>query len=90
MKKTLLYTAMTALILGSVTPSFADGHGDHGHKAEKKFEKIDTNSDGVISKAEHTAHADSRFAKMDADGDGQVTKEEAKAYKHNKKALKKE
>jgi len=36
------------------------------------FDKIDTNGDGVISRAEYQAWVDSRFAKLDSNGDGTV------------------
>ena len=36
------------------------------------FDKIDTNHDGVISRAEYQAWVDSRFAKLDSNGDGVV------------------
>ena len=36
------------------------------------FDKIDTNGDGVISRAEYQAWVDSRFDKLDGNGDGSV------------------
>jgi len=36
------------------------------------FDKIDTNGDGVISRAEYQAWVDSRFEKLDTNGDGSV------------------
>lgn len=41
------------------------------------FDKIDTNHDGVISRAEYQAWVDSRFAKLDSNGDGVVDADEA-------------
>jgi hypothetical protein len=43
------------------------------YAGDDKMEKMDTNKDGMISAAEHTAGAKSKFGKMDADGDGRVT-----------------
>ncbi len=40
------------------------------------FDQIDTNHDGVISRAEYQAWVDSRFAKLDTSGDGVVTAQE--------------
>ena len=40
------------------------------------FDKIDTNHDGVISRAEYQAWIDSRFAKLDSNGDGIVDADE--------------
>ena len=49
----------------------------------KRFQKIDTNKDGMISRAE--AAGNPRLAKkfdaMDANKDGQLSKDELKAYK---------
>lgn len=40
------------------------------------FDRIDTNHDGVVSRAEYQAWVDSRFAKLDTSGDGVVTAQE--------------
>lgn len=40
------------------------------------LDKIDTNHDGVISRAEYQAWVDSRFAKLDDNGNGVVTADE--------------
>jgi Ca2+-binding EF-hand superfamily protein len=94
MRKALMFSVLAVLFLGGAT--FASAHcGDCGKKADcprksakidKMFEKKDTNSDGVISKAELLAHAEKKFAKMDADGNGSLTKEEVKNYRAAKKA----
>jgi uncharacterized low-complexity protein len=45
------------------------------------MDKMDTNKDGMVSKAEHQAHADAKFAAADANKDGNVSKDEmAKAH----------
>lgn len=45
------------------------------------MDKVDTNKDGMMSKAEHQAHADAKFAAADANKDGNVSKDEmAKAH----------
>lgn len=48
------------------------GHGD----MSKMFDAMDTNHDGYISKAEHTAYMDAMFKQADANGDGKLSKEE--------------
>jgi Ca2+-binding EF-hand superfamily protein len=65
------------------------GHkGKHNH-----FEKMDTDKDGKVTKAEWTAKHEAKFAKADANNDGVVTLEELKSLhkdkKHNDKKNKK-
>ena len=47
--------------------------------AHDLFKKMDTNHDGKISAAEHTAAAQEMFNRMDSDHDGKVTAAEAEA-----------
>ena len=49
------------------------------HAGDDKMQMMDTNKDGMISAAEHTAGAKAKFGKMDADGDGRVTTAEMDA-----------
>ena len=48
----------------------------HGNWRQQFFDKIDTNHDGVVTRAEYQAWVDGRFAKMDANGDGKVNADE--------------
>ena len=41
--------------------------------AAKKFQKMDANGDGNVSRVEHSGAAERMFAEMDADGDRIVT-----------------
>jgi Ca2+-binding EF-hand superfamily protein len=50
-----------------------------GRQAKERFDKADTNGDGVISRDEFPA-ADDLFQRFDRDGDGSVTLSEARAY----------
>lgn len=61
----------TALIAGLIVlPVSAHAAG--------KMNKVDTNTDGVITFVEFSTAADARFAKSDLDANGFVTKEERK------------
>ena len=53
----------------------------HGKKFEKKFSKMDTDSNGKLSKTEFMG----KFAAMDTDKDGAVSKEEMTAHYKNRK-----
>jgi len=55
--------------------------------ASPMLEKIDTNKDGLIQKAEFTNFADQKFAAMDADGNGLVTKEERQVQRKAQREL---
>lgn len=48
---------------------------------EKKFEKMDTNSDGKVSMSEFNDHGKQWFEKMDTNGDDMLSLEEKKAAK---------
>lgn len=39
---------------------------------QRFFDQIDTNHDGVVSRAEYQAWVDARFAKLDTNGDGHI------------------
>ena len=43
---------------------------------DKKMEMLDTDNDGMVSKAEMRAHSDAMFAKSDTDNNGMISKEE--------------
>lgn len=45
------------------------------------FAKIDTNNDGMISKAEHDAFGEQMFTNADTNGDGMISMDEMKAMK---------
>lgn len=55
------------------------GHGD-------MLAKLDTNHDGVITRAEAMAAADAKFAKLDTNGDGQITRAEIQAKQDARRA----
>ncbi len=71
-KRCLILT--TALLLMGASSAFA-----HEAKAERWFDRLDTNKDGVITQAEMEARRAERFAKIDANGDGMISAEEFSA-----------
>ncbi len=50
-----------------------------------KFEEIDTNKDGKITKGEILSRFKKKFREMDSDGNGSITKEEIKLCKTKQK-----
>lgn len=81
MRSKLLIAASAAVI--AALPAHA-GHGGKGEGHGKKFEKMDLNGDGAISREEAAEFRRKRIMAADADGDGGVTLEEMKAH-HKKK-----
>ena len=84
--KTIFTCALFSLALAACSHGgHHKGHHD-GHHAMKDhhkmmWQKMDTNSDGTVTKAEFDKmHAD-KFKEMDANGDGKITTEEHKAMK---------
>ena len=72
MKRCLILT--TALLLMSASSTFA-----REDKAERWFDRLDTNKDGVITRAEREARRAERFAKIDTNSDGIISLEEFNA-----------
>lgn len=62
---------------GGEMADFMPGAGRRGGMVgEGMLQRIDTNGDGMISKAENRAAAEARFARMDANGDGTIGADE--------------
>jgi hypothetical protein len=80
----VLSAFVAAATASAATPTTSDGAAAaptapgarHAAWRQQFFEKIDTNHDGTISRAEYQAWVDSRFAKLDANGDGSVNADE--------------
>jgi Ca2+-binding EF-hand superfamily protein len=76
----MLIAAFTLAVL--VTPPAMAENKAEGHKGPgKMIQKIDADSDGVVTKSEFMAAQEKRFAEMDADSDGKITADEMKALK---------
>lgn len=61
---------------GEMADFMAGGGRRGGGMSEKRLARIDTNGDGLISKAENRAAVEARFARMDANGDGTLAGDE--------------
>lgn len=79
--KTIQSSLLLAGSLALALPAFAND-------ADEKFKLMDTDGDGKITRAEHTAGAQTMFGKMDANSDGIVTVAEMEAGHHEKKSSK--
>ena len=86
MKHRTLSLVLLSALIGTASIAHAEGERHRGPHGEKMFEKIDTDGDGAISKAESMAFHEARFNEMDANKDGKVTKEEGKAHFEAKRA----
>lgn len=65
------------LLLAAVPATFAAG-------SDEKFERMDTNGDGQISRTEHSAGGRQVFTQLDTNGDGAVTVAEMEAKQDEK------
>ena len=71
-----------AAVLGTAAvaaPGGGFGRGHHGKHGTWLFDKMDANSDEVVTRAEVIAFADERMKEFDGNRDGQITKAELKA-----------
>jgi Ca2+-binding EF-hand superfamily protein len=76
-------TVLAAVTLGILGTAFAGGvyakSKHHGFGHHMNFEKVDTNSDGFVTKEEITALHNARFNETDTNKDGGLSKDEMKA-----------
>ncbi|MCE7886872.1 MAG: hypothetical protein DYH13_05120 [Alphaproteobacteria bacterium PRO2] len=78
MKKLLMFSA-AALALSA--PAFAEEGKDGKPHHQNMMEKLDTDKNGSVTKAEFLAFHEQRFAEMDTNSDGTISKEEFDAKK---------
>jgi Ca2+-binding EF-hand superfamily protein len=60
------------------------GKGEHGPRGEMRFEQLDADKDGKLSRAELEAGPAARFASTDANKDGKISAEEISAEGKNR------
>lgn len=85
--KKLTLAAASALTLALAVPMIAQAGGHKGgHKGGAHLEKLDTNSDGVITRVEAETAALAVFTGADTDADGFVTQDEMKASHETRRA----
>ncbi len=79
-------TFLTAAGAAFASPQFALLDLAGGYMiAAGSIEKVDTNKDGKVSRAEHAAHADAMFTDADANKDGFVDQAEMEKAHHEGK-----
>jgi hypothetical protein len=88
MKKLVMLTAAALII--SAPAAFAEHHEGKPHPKGGWLEKLDTDKDGNVTKAEFMAFHEERFAETDTNKDGVISKDEAEAKKAEWKAKRKE
>jgi hypothetical protein len=83
MKMTIAYLAAASCFVLSANLAHAEGEAcdknmsqHHGEMDEMTFKKLDTNSDGVISRKEFNAFNAKHFKQLDTNKDGKLTPEE--------------
>ncbi len=76
-KTKIVIAALTCVGIASAALAHNQGHGGgKGARAERMFERMDTDQDGRVTREDARAYAADRFARMDANNDGQITKAE--------------
>jgi Ca2+-binding EF-hand superfamily protein len=78
-----LLGALAALALTSAAGAAL---AQDGAREMPRFEALDTDGDGRITREELEARADARFAEADADGDGKLTPAELEAAAEKRRA----
>jgi Ca2+-binding EF-hand superfamily protein len=88
MKKTVysIFAASCLVLAASAPQALADDEMmHHGDFADRMFDQMDANHDGVVTRKEFDDFHDKWFKEMDANHDGKITREELEAM-HQKMA----
>lgn len=81
MKHVMIWAAMAAALIG--TTALADDKDPEAY-----FKKMDTDSNGTVTKAEHDAFCEKKFDEADTNNDDALSMAEFKAHKEEKKEMK--
>ena len=76
----LVIVSFSLFMMGTVQAEEHKCPMKEGKHHAKKFEKMDTNKDGSVTKAEFDAMHQAHFEKMDGNKDGAVSADEMKAF----------
>lgn len=91
----LVVIGLSMFVMGSVQASDHKCPMKDGAHHVKKFEKMDENKDGSVTKAEFDTMHQAHFVKMDQNKDGAISSDEMKAFheamhaEHHEKAQEK-
>ena len=84
----LLITGIAVLLIGS-NDSLAQKNTSGTDRSQTKFNKMDTDGDGKVSRIEYMKYkekrAENKFSRKDTDKDGFLTLEETKGAKSDRK-----
>jgi len=87
-KRTLIAALFVVPAIGFAADNPTPANSAPKHDRAGFFKKVDTNGDGMISKAEAEKNAPrlaKRFDKIDTNKDGQLSKDELRAYFESKR-----
>jgi len=76
----LVIVSLSLFMVGSVQAEEHKCPMKDGKHQVKKFEKMDENKDGSVTKAEFDAMHQAHFVKMDQNKDGAISSDEMKAF----------
>jgi len=68
--------ALTGIVVAQTGPGGGSGQFDPKTICQQRFDRIDTNQDGTVDKAEFMAAQEELFRMRDGDSSGQLSKEE--------------